>query len=71
AGVAPGRHAMGGHQFGVQRGQVLLNGKIGEARHRADDLGQVGLAREVAPDQRAHQQVAQPAHGARQRQAAV
>ena len=63
AGIgADGLAVQGGH-LRHQLGEMRLDGEIGEADHGGHDFVQVGLAVEIAPDDGADEQVAQPAHG--------
>ncbi len=65
------RHAVQGFHLLLDCPQMRGDGEIGKQGHAGDDLGQVGPAIEVAPDQGRQQQVAHPSHRPRQRQAPI
>jgi len=60
-----------GHHIRHDRSQMPLYREIAKGAHGIDHFRQVGLAAEVAPDQGGDHQVAQTAHGRRQRGAAI
>jgi hypothetical protein len=67
SGFFSGRRAMNRGQFHRQRGEVGPDGEIGEGADRFQHLGELGAAAEIALDQGSDDEVADAAHGARQR----